>query len=230
MNKNKPISGLFYAAVIGIYAFVSIIIGLITDFAGGFMLGFGFFSFAAVVALAVLYFFGRKGTAMQDVYLNAPIYYIGLVYYVVAGVICAVQMLLNVFTFKWMLVVQLVVFGIAAIYFIFALVNRNNAVNVTEKVALKNDFIRTAASRLESASRLCEDRELKLKLEHLSEEFRYSKPAASADLAGIEDAIMHNIGNLENKLRADDLEAVAASISSINKALIQRNEIARTAK
>ena len=83
--KKLSISTLFLTLVGSIYLFVSLVFGIITGADADFWTGFGFLTFGAIVAVVILLLFGNKQTTIKDVFFNAPIYYIGAVYFAVSG-------------------------------------------------------------------------------------------------------------------------------------------------
>ena len=172
----------------------------------------------------ILLLFGNKQTTIKDVFFNAPIYYIGAVYFAVSGIISVSHMLIGLLSFKWLLVVQLIVFAVFAVYFVLAMVSKTNAENVTEKVKVKNDFIRTMTIKIENIATGIEDRDTRIKVESLAEEFKYSKPIVHKDLVEIESKIEIAVDELAE---ADDINA---SVKAIKLMLTQRNNIAKLIK
>lgn len=228
--KKLSISKLFLALVGCVYLFVSLIMGIITDASPSFWTGFGFLTFAVVLAVVVLLCFGSENTTIKDVFFNAPVYYIGTVYFVVSGVISVLHMIAGLLTLKWLFVAQLITFALFAVYFILSLVGKTNAENVIEKVAEKNSFIREITSKLNTAAGICTDRETKLKIEALAEEFQYSKPSAGAELDNIENKIRQSAAILDYQVGKSDFEGVAETVAVMSKDLVKRNEIAKSIK
>ena len=222
--KTTKISNLFLALVGGIYLFISLIAGIITGGSAAFWVGFGFFTFNALIAILILLLFANKETTVRDVFFNAPLYYIGTVYFAAAGILSVLHMLIGLLALQWVFVVQLIVFAIFAIYFILALVQKTNAENVIEKVKLKNDFIRTMTAKLEDLAAGIEDRETRIKVEALAEEFKYSKPIAHKDLVELETKIEIAVIELA------DAEDMNASIKAVKLMLTQRNNLAKLIK
>lgn len=222
--KKLSLSTLFLTLVGSIYLFVSLIFGIITGADSDFWTGFGFLTFGTIVAVAILLIFGNKKTTIKDVFFNAPIYYIGAVYFAVSGIISVLHMLIGLLSFKWLLVVQLIVFAVFAVYFILTMVSKTNAENVTEKVKVKNDFIRTMTIKIENIATGIEDRDTRIKVESLAEEFKYSKPIVHKDLVEIESKIEIAVNEL------GDASDIDASVKSIKLMLTQRNNIAKLIK
>ena len=222
--KTTKISNLFLALVGGIYLFISLIAGIITGGSAAFWVGFGFFTFNALIAILILLLFANKETTVRDVFFNAPLYYIGTVYFAAAGILSVLHMLIGLLALQWVFVVQLIVFAIFAVYFILALVQKTNAENVIEKVKLKNDFIRTMTAKLEDLAAGIEDRETRIKVEALAEEFKYSKPIAHKDLVELETKIEIAVIELA------DAEDMNASIKAVKLMLTQRNNLAKLIK
>ncbi len=228
--KKTSVSTLLLTLVGCVYLFVSVIVGIITEASEGFLMGFGFFTFAAAVAVALLLLFANRKTTIRDVFFNAPIYYIGAAYFAAAGVLSVLHMFLGLLSFRWLFLLQLAIFAVFAVYFIVAMIHRNNAENVIQKVADKQAFIREVSSRLNMAAASCADRAVKLQLESLAEEFQYSKPAAGAELQNAEDVLSQMVQQLENQLLAQDYEAAASTMSAMRRGLLKRNEIAKWMK
>ena len=83
--KKKSVSTLLLTLVGAVYLFISVIVGILTEATEEFWMGFGFFTFATAVAVTLLLIFANSKTTIRDVFFNAPIYYIGAVYFAVSG-------------------------------------------------------------------------------------------------------------------------------------------------
>ena len=225
--KKTSISSLFLALVSVVYLFLSLITGILTEASAEFWAGFGCLTFGAAVAIAILLIFANRQTTIRDVFFNAPIYYIGFVYFAVTAVLSVLHMLVGFFTFKRLLILQLIAFAVFAVYFILALVSKTNAETVNENVAEKNAFIREMTAKLNTLSALCADREMKLKLESLAEEFRYSKPACLTALDEVEGLIRQKVAVLDYQIEKNDMESASETMADIGKALLSRNETAK---
>ena len=105
--KKTNISALLLALITAIYVFVSLIGGLLTNASVAFWIGFGFFTFNTLVACTVLLVFGNSKTTIKDVFLNAPIYYVGAAYFAVSGVVSVLNMLLPLLSLKWLVIVHI---------------------------------------------------------------------------------------------------------------------------
>ncbi len=221
--KKSSLSTLLLSLISIVYLLVSVITVIITGVTTAFWLGFGFFTWAAIVAICVSLLFGKQYT-IRDIFFNAPIFYVGGMYFIASGIFSVLHMYLGLLPFKWMLVVQLVIFAVFAVDLVFAIAGKVNAENVTAKVAIKNDFLRDMTTQLNTVAQTCPERGTKQQLEKLAEEFQYSKPCSDAALEAIEKEIRRNVQQL---LYADSVE-LAAQVSKIRNMLIQRNSIAKT--
>lgn len=227
MMKKLNISTLFLALVGSIYVFVSLIGGIISGAPGTFWEGFLFLTVATAIAITVLLLFGNNKTTIRDVFFNAPIYYIGMEYFVVSGIVSSIQMILGIFFFKKLLVIQLVILAIFAVYFILAFIYKQNAENTIDIVAEKNDFNREMALKFNTIASICDNRDVKIKIEALAEEFQYSKPAVGMELEEIEEEIRQNAKTLDFQIAEKDFAAAEESVSNIRKQAMRRNEIAK---
>lgn len=231
MKKKINISTLFLIAVIVVYVFASVIGAIITDMSTDYWEGFGILSFSTVVAVVLLLVFANKNTDIEEVFFNAPIYYVGVYYYAVAGIFALLHMFLGILSFKWAVVIQLITFALFVVFLILSLVGKTNARNVIEKkVEKKNEFIRAMTASVNSAAACCEDRELKKKLELLAEEFQFSSPASAPDLYAIEDALRLSVGQLETFVKCGNTEEAEAMIVTVKKGIIKRSEICKGLK
>ena len=221
--KKTNISTLLLALVGAIWAFAALIFGIITGADGDFWVGFGFLTFGAVVAVAILLLFAGKDTDIKEAFFSLPIYYVGAFYFAANGLIAVLHMLMGLLPFKWLFVIELIVFAVFAIYFILMLIGKKNVENVSEKVQLKNDFIRRMTVRVENVAATVEDREIRIKLESLAEEFKYSKPMAHADLVETE-------SKLELAVEELAAEITEERIKSVRLMLMQRNNTAKLLK
>jgi len=136
-------------------------------------------------------------------------------------------MLVGLLSFKWMLLIQLAILAVFAVYFIVALIHKINAENVIQTVADKNAFLRDMSARLNVAAATCGDRETKLQLEKLAEDFQYSKPAAGEELQNVESILAQTVATLENQVYAQDYAAASATVATVRRGLLKRNDIAQ---
>lgn len=225
--KKKSVSTLLLTLVGAVYLFISVIVGILTEATEEFWMGFGFFTFATAVAVTLILIFANRKTTIRDVFFNAPIYYIGAVYFAVSGALSVLHMLVGLLSFKWMLLIQLAILAVFAVYFIVALIHKTNAENVIQTVADKNAFIRDMSARLNVAAATCGDRETKLQLEKLAEDFQYSKPAAGEELQNVESILAQTVATLENQVYAQDYAAASATAATVRRGLLKRNDIAQ---
>lgn len=224
--KTSP-AKLFMILLVAVYVIISLIAGLITEASVSFWEGFACFTVTSAIAFVGLLFFANDKTSIRDVYFNVPIYYIGLIYFLVSGGLAIFQMLLGLLSIKWLIILNLIVLAVFVIYLLLALVNRNNAENVIEKVEQKNDFIRSTAARVQVIADSCTDRDLTSKLESLSEEFKYSRPASAPELYQIEQSLYAAVEQLDMQVQMGQNDEAAASINSIRNLLIRRNDISK---
>lgn len=225
--KKSNISNLLLTLVGSIYLFISLVVGIITEADKDFWVGFAFFSFGAIIAFAILLIFANSKTTIRDAFFNAPVYYVGAGYFAANGIISLIHMLSGAFSIKWLFIVQLIVFALFAIYFIFALLYKSNATNVVENVQEKNAFIRDMSSKLTAIAAICADRDTKIKIEALADEFKYSKPAFGNELAQIEDIIRQKGAVLNYQIENNDFDGAKETADFINKSLLRRNDIAK---
>lgn len=224
--KKTNISALLLSLIGIIFLFVSLVAGLITGVSEAFLTGLGFFAFNTVVAFVLVLAYGNRKTTIRDVFFNAPIYYIGTVYFAVSGLVSVLHMLTGLLSVKWLVIVQLLVLGVFAVYFIFSLAVKGNAGNVSLQVAEKNAFIRDMHDKVSTLATSCGDRDTKIKLEALAEDFQYSKPAFSEALLETEDLIRQKVAVLADQLETKDLAAAQETVAAVKTILIKRNEMA----
>ncbi len=228
MKKTASNRNLFLAIIAITYIAVIAIAAIIGGFTRFFFEGLACLTFGAVVAALVVIIYGAKGTTIKDVFFHAPIYVSGGLYYLVSGAVAALQMFIGIMSLKVLLVVQIVLFVLFLLVVVSALISMNTAKNTISKAQIKNEFIRNMAVRVENIAVSVQDRELKIKLEGLAEEFKYSKPIAHADLAEVETRITAAVGLLENTVatggNADE------SIQTVKTMLAQRNNAAKLIK
>ncbi len=226
MKQKLGIRNMFLVIIATIWLFVSVICGILTEAEEEFWIGFGFLTFAALVEVALLLIFAGKGTGVKDLLFSYPIFYIGAVYFAVSGIVSVLQMFVGL-KFKWFLIIQLVILAVFIVYLVLSLINKENAENVIEKVKVKNEFIRAASTDLAAAAAICSDRTLKLKLESLAEEFKYSAPAAGEELYEIESKMEMDVRSLGRFVSAGDLGEATALVETLKSDLIRRNAMTK---
>ena len=215
-----------FLAVIGIsWLALVLLAGLISGFDRNFLEGLLFLTFGAAVALVVTAVYAAKRDTITDVFFHMPIYMSCALYYAVSAVLAFLHMVAGVFSFRTEGVVQLILFVLFLLWFIASLVSMNTAKESIARVRVKNEFIRDMAVRVGNIAAAASDREQKMSLEALADEFRYSAPAVNREIQEIEWKIADEVEKLEKEMAAG--ADGKSRIQTVKSLLAQRNNLAK---
>ncbi len=228
MQKTTSNRNLFLALIGISFVVIFALAGIIGGFDSKLWEGFAFLTLSAVVAVLIVLIYGNKGTTVTDIFFHGPIYVSAAVYYAVAAITSFVYSIVGILGFKLLLILNIVYIAVFAVFFISSLLSMNTVKGATENVKLRNDFIRTMTMRVENIATGVENREYKLKLEALAEEFKYSKPIAHIDLVDIETEIQVAVDSLEASVSSGSFDD--NGIKAVKTLLLKRNNTAKLIK
>ncbi len=228
MQKTTSNRNLFLALIGISYVVIFALAGIIGGFDNKLWEGFAFLTLSAVIAVLIVLIYGNKGTTVTDIFFHGPIYVSAAVYYAVAAITSFVYSIVGILGFKLLLILNIVYIAVFAVFFISSLLSMNTVKCATENVSLRNDFIRKMTIRVENIAAGVEEREYKLKLEALAEEFKYSKPIAHIDLVDIEAQIQVAVESLEASVSSGTFDD--NGIKAVKTLLLKRNSTAKLIK
>lgn len=190
-----------------------------------------------VLAFAVSYFMTKEAffddTPIVSKVYGYPIFRIGIIYLAVQVIFSIIILSVGFFTKVpyWTVLLPSVVFlGLAAVGFIAT----DNARDIIQK---SDSDIKEAVKSAElfkadmaGITDLCENPDIKKKLEILEDAFRYSDPVSSEATKNLEISISGGIAELRDMIASSNNDIITAKIKDINNLLNERNRICKMNK
>lgn len=198
-------------------------------------------SWAAYIACVIAILFGWftaniafKGTkTLRSKVYGFPVFRIGYIYITAQVIFTIILCLINIICLVpvWIAVVVSVVFLALAL---IGVIVTDNARDTVEKIDEKTEEeIRKVTYfkiEIDSVVNMCNDSELKKKLNILSDKFRYSDPVSCDELIGIENKISDEIEKLNDIIIENNRGAVEEQISYVTSLLEDRNRKCKVLK
>ena len=229
-KKNKSI-----IAVYGILAFIYLIAFVIIPFPknAASWISFVFTLVSFVLSLGVaLYVFG-KDDEMTSKFYGFPIFKIAYMYplvqFAVGLIICIVAAFVAV-PYWIALVLSLIILGVSAI----GVIATDNARDIVEATEAESERV-TKATKMFNLNialvlDLCTEPSVKIELEKLAENFRFSDPVSSDATEDIESTIMEKLENLKINITAFSADENIEKITELKNLLAERNRICKASK
>ncbi|MBD5129243.1 MAG: SLC45 family MFS transporter [Ruminococcaceae bacterium] len=222
MNKKMTSLVAVYAIVLVTFCILYLVIPFPKT--GAYWIEF-VFSIIAVCAGCGIGWYSLKNDGLKSKVYGFPILNIGIAYMAVQLIFAVVIAIVGFFAAVplWVSIVfSVLILAISAIGFIGA----DNARDIIEEQE-SCDEIATKAMKMfrldtQYIVDLCDDSELKKSLEKLAEQFKYSDPVSSDELADIEENLQSEVKNLAALVNSDR-ELAAKKISDIMVLLADRN-------
>ncbi|MDE7360525.1 MAG: hypothetical protein K2N38_01175 [Oscillospiraceae bacterium] len=183
------------------------------------------FSIIAVFAGCGIGWYSLKNDGLKSKVYGFPILNIGIAYMAVQLIFAVVIAIVGFFAAVplWVSIVfSVLILALSAIGFIGA----DNARDIIEEQESRDEIATKAMKTFRLDTQyivdLCDDTELKKSLEKLAEQFKYSDPVSSDELADIEENLQSEVKNLAALVNSDR-ELAAKKISEITVLLADRN-------
>lgn len=187
----------------------------------------------AVIALATQLYVLKVAFANEDTkskFYGFPIARVGIIYLAVQLIASLVEMILGGILPPWMAVlVNAFIVGFAVVGFVATVTVREEIVKQDEK--LKEDVanIRMIQSMASTLSGQCEEN-VKVDVEKLVEEIRYSDPVSGEETKQLEEEVIQMMKELQAAIVDNEEEAVKVLCKKITGALAERNRLCKLNK
>ena len=172
-----------------------------------------------------------KGKGARSKFYGFPIARIGVTYLLVQLVLSIIEMALSDKFPAWAaIIINVIVFAIAAIGCIAADVVRNEVVR--QDVQVKQDLsnMKTLSAMAAGLPGLCQDEALKKDLQKLADEFKFSDPVSSAATAAMESNLGAQLQQLKNALLSGDYATAKSYCGFLMNGLSERNQVCKLNK
>lgn len=231
LNKKSKSVIAVYAIVLFVYVFAFLIIPFNKTAAS--WISFVFTIIALTSSLFVCgYAFNKKQTLVSKIY-GYPIFRVGAVYALtqlaIGIVICAIAVFVAV-PYWVALLVSVILLGASTIGVIITDNTRDLVEEVDESIKVDTKNVTRFQINIAGIVDVCENAEVKVDLENLSELFRFSDPVTNEDTKESEEAIKTMLTELKTLVADGSTNDIKALIKKITNALNERNRICKTSK
>lgn len=233
MNMNKKNKSII--AVYVILAFICLFVFVLVPFPknAASWISFVFMIISLVLSFIVVMYVFEKGDKLTSKFYGFPTFRIAYIYpaiqFVISMIICITAIFVAV-PYWVALISSLVILGVSMI----GVIATDNAHDIIEESEKDIERITTATKMFNlnilSVLDLSTDSVVKMELEKLAEDFRYSDPVSSNATEDIEDIIMEKLDNLKMSINSSSNDENIKKIAEIKNLLSERNRICRLSK
>jgi len=228
--KKNTVRGLIVLAIL-LVAFIAIAFAVPFARTTVFWLGFGF---AILAILFQLYIFKSAASANGDAksrFYGFPIARIGVYYLVIQLVVSLVEMALAKVLPTWVaLLINIILAAIAIIGCITVDTMRDEIVQQDGKLKKNVSNMRGLQSISATMVSHCSDEELRVTLQKLANEFRFSDPVSSEETLELEEDMHSQLGNIQQALVDGDTDGAKKMCTKLMGSLVERNRICSVSK
>jgi hypothetical protein len=188
---------------------------------GSFWTGYGFASFAIVLAAAVaVYAFGREG--LKSKFYGVPMAYVTLPYLVVQVLLGLIQMAIPAIPYRYGILLDAILLAAVLIGLIGAEMGRGTVEDLGAKVRGKVFYIKSLQGEVEALAAGSADAALSKDLKALAEALRFSDPMSAPQLAAVENQIEAKVAALGGAV-GSDAAAARALCAELQGLVAERN-------
>lgn len=190
--------------------------------------------FGVIAIAAQIYFFKISFAREEDVkskFYGFPIAKLGVIYLVLQMGISVVEFVTAKFLPAWVVViVNILIMAFAAVGGIAVEIMRDEIVR--QDVQIKTDVknIRALQSQTASFVGMCQDVDIKKKLQDLADDFKYSDPVSSEDTREMETELKFLVNEIQRALVDGDMKSVESFCVRVKACLEERNRVCKLGK
>lgn len=190
--------------------------------------------FGVIAIAAQIYFFKisfARGEDVKSKFYGFPIAKLGVIYLVLQMGISVVEFVTAKFLPVWVVViVNILIMAFAAVGGIAAEIMRDEIVR--QDVQIKTDVknIRALQSQTASFVGMCQDVDIKKKLQDLADDFKYSDPVSSEDTKEMETELKFLVNEIQRALVDGDMKSVESFCVRVKACLEERNRVCKLGK
>lgn len=224
MTKNGIRGYITLVIVFVVYSVIAFVVPF--DMTTLFWIAYIFGTIAIVYQIYVFKNSFAKGNDTKSKFYGYPIAKIGVLYLIVQLGLSFVEMILaNILSIRIAIIINIIVFAVAVLGCIATDTVRDEIVR--QEFQLKKDVsnIRVLQSLSSSLIGQCSDYTLKIDLQKLADEFKYSDPVSSDYTKEIENVLSIQMEELQNLIIVGDYENSKALCAKLVNGLAERNRI-----
>ena len=210
--------------LLAMYNIVLFAIAGFADHEASFWISYIFVLLAFGMAALTFVYLGKSGMILRDWLFGYPIMYHCAIYIVVELVLSVIFMLFE-YDLGWVLpfVLQILLMGVYAVFMLSCFASKAAITQVGEKVEKKTRYIALLQADVQVLCQKCADPELKIKLQKLAEDVRFSDPMSDPSLEELESKLSATVTACGEALDGGDLILAAEMQGKASDLLVERN-------
>ena len=223
MKKNAMRGYIILAILLAVFCVVAFAVPFARTTA--FWLGFGFGVFALLFQLYIFRTADANGDARSRFY-GFPIVRVGVYYLVAQLVISIIEMALAKVLPTWVpLIINIILAAVAVIGCITVETMRDEIVQQDVKLKKNVSNMRELQSLSAALVSQCADETLKMTLQKLADEFRYSDPVSSEKTEDLEADMQAQLGDIQQALVDGDTDGAKRLCGKLTGTLAEGNRV-----
>ena len=228
MKKNAMRGYIILAILLAVFCVIIFAVPFARTAA--FWLGFGFGVFALLFQLYIFKTADANGDARSRFY-GFPIVRVGVYYLVAQLVISIIEMALAKVLPTWVPLIINIILAAAAVIGCITVETMRDEI-VQQDVKLKNNVSNMRELQSLSAALVsqCADETLKMTLQKLADEFRYSDPVSSEKTEDLEADMRAQLGDIQQALVDGDTDGAKRLCGKLTGTLAERNRVCSISK
>ncbi|RGY96666.1 hypothetical protein [Clostridium sp. AM58-1XD] len=194
---------------------------------------YGFSILSFIISGGISFHAFKEATTLKSKVYGFPIFMVGNIYLACQIAFCIIIYILAASLPMpcWIsVIVSVILLGMALIGVIATDSVRNTIESIEKKEEIQTRTMAYFRIDMESIADSCRDPELSHKLHDLSEEFKYSDPVSSEDLAEAETHISFEVSLLSGLVSSGNNAAAAEKVALLHNLLSDRNRRCRALK
>ena len=228
MKKNAMRGYIILAILLAVFCVIIFAVPFARTAA--FWLGFGFGVFALLFQLYIFKTADANGDARSRFY-GFPIVRVGVYYLVAQLVISIIEMALAKVLPTWVpLIINIILAAAAVIGCITVETMRDEIVQQDVKLKKNVSNMRELQSLSAALVSQCADETLKMTLQKLADEFRYSDPVSSEKTEDLEADMRAQLGDIQQALVDGDTDGAKRLCGKLTGTLAERNRVCSISK
>ena len=168
--------------------------------------------------------FGK--TDARSRFYGFPIARLGIYYLIIQLVVSVIEIALSKFLPAWVVIlINVLILAVALIGCITTETMRDEIAKQDAQLKARVSGLREMQSLSSAMAGQCADETLKLKLQKLAEDFRFSDPVSSGKTAEIETNLLEGLKDLQQALTDGDTKGAETLCGRLSATLAERNRI-----
>jgi len=201
-----------------------VIFSITRDFSLRFWINYGFSmtSFLLFSVMAGKFCF-QNGIVIKDLFFGIPLIYISGIYLAVQIVVSNVMTLFPFLPLWPLTILHTILLALYLVFAISAIYGKKEILRTDAEISRKIGAIRSLVESIDSIKLRAANENIRLALQRLKEEIRYSDPMSHPSLSTLEDTLIAKVNELAIKAPGESEEKNLADIQEVSRLIAERN-------